>query len=400
MRKLLISFCLLFAALLTNSATADRIDDKVSPSFDLSKRDESVAINGCPNLDFNWHMSQENILHYDMDVTSVSWVKDNTYQITIHVKAVKDIPLKYLWSLKIIGVNGPSSTVQLYGKNEKTYLISDPTDFTSTFQVYAYPSSDGCTVWMPNFQIQFEYLQGDAAQYWQTWQWGTTTFDLSTGCNNYDNQGHSQTDFPGFYWTYQCKGNNDGTCTKASSSSITTSSSTTSSSTTSSTTTSSSTTSSSTKTSTTTSSTVKSSSTTSIDFTTSVDSHTSSSVADIYRSRTSTDVTTLAASTSPFSSFTSSDSSSSSDVTSSTIQTTSVDPTTSVVSSSSEDPTSSSAVTTSTVQTTSAGPNNNIGNSTLANSTTFAVSSTSIDPTSSSDVITSTVQTILLLQQV
>ncbi|CAI4331732.1 AIF_collapsed_G0008680.mRNA.1.CDS.1 [Saccharomyces cerevisiae] len=332
MRKLLISFCLLFAALLTNSATADRIDDKVSPSFDLSKRDESVAINGCPNLDFNWHMSQQNILHYDMDVTSVSWVKDNTYQITIHVKAVKDIPLKYLWSLKIIGVNGPSSTVQLYGKNEKTYLISDPTDFTSTFQVYAYPSSDGCTVWMPNFQIQFEYLQGDAAQYWQTWQWGTTTFDLSTGCNNYDNQGHSQTDFPGFYWTYQCKGNNDGTCTKASSSSITTSpttspltlpssyyfsptsplyfssttsstttsstttsssttsssttsssttsssttsSSTTSSSTTSSSTTSSSTTSSSTKTSTTTSSTVKSSSTTSIDFTTSVDSHTS-----------------------------------------------------------------------------------------------------------------------------
>ncbi|CAI4999142.1 CGH_1_HP_G0106810.mRNA.1.CDS.1 [Saccharomyces cerevisiae] len=400
MRKLLISFCLLFAALLTNSATADRIDDKVSPSFDLSKRDESVAINGCPNLDFNWHMSQENILHYDMDVTSVSWVKDNTYQITIHVKAVKDIPLKYLWSLKIIGVNGPSSTVQLYGKNEKTYLISDPTDFTSTFQVYAYPSSDGCTVWMPNFQIQFEYLQGDAAQYWQTWQWGTTTFDLSTGCNNYDNQGHSQTDFPGFYWTYQCKGNNDGTCTKASSSSITTSSSTTSSSTTSSSTTSSSTTSSSTKTSTTTSSTVKSSSTTSIDVTTSVDSHTSSSVADIYRSRTSTDVTTLAASTSLFSSFTSSDSSSSSDVTSSTIQTTSVDPTTSVVSSSSEDPTSSSAVTTSTVQTTSAGPNNNIGNSTLANSTTFAVSSTSIDPTSSSDVITSTVQTILLLQQV
>ncbi|KAJ1539347.1 Bsc1p, partial [Saccharomyces cerevisiae] len=332
MRKLLISFCLLFAALLTNSATADRIDDKVSPSFDLSKRDESVAINGCPNLDFNWHMSQQNILHYDMDVTSVSWVKDNTYQITIHVKAVKDIPLKYLWSLKIIGVNGPSSTVQLYGKNEKTYLISDPTDFTSTFQVYAYPSSDGCTVWMPNFQIQFEYLQGDAAQYWQTWQWGTTTFDLSTGCNNYDNQGHSQTDFPGFYWTYQCKGNNDGTCTKASSSSITTSSittsstttsstttsstttsssttsssttsssttsssttsssttsssttsssttssSTTSSSTTSSSTTSSSTTSSSTKTSTTTSSTVKSSSTTSIDVTTSVDSHTSSS---------------------------------------------------------------------------------------------------------------------------
>lgn len=166
MKKLLITFYLLLATLLTKSVAANR----ESPVSGLVKRDQNNAINGCPNLDFNWHMSQQNILHYDMDVTSVSWVKDNVYQISIHVTAVQDIPLKYLYSLKVIGVTGPSSTVQLYGKNENTYLITDPTDFTTTFQVYANPSSDGCTVWMPNFQIQFEYMQGDAAQYWQTWQ--------------------------------------------------------------------------------------------------------------------------------------------------------------------------------------------------------------------------------------
>nr|CAI6427938.1 AIF_HP1_G0008640.mRNA.1.CDS.1 [Saccharomyces cerevisiae] len=386
MRKLLISFCLLFAVLLTNSATADRIDDKVSPSFDPSKRDESVAINGCPNLDFNWHMSQQNILHHDMDVTSVSWVKDNTYQITIHVKAVKDIPLEYLWSLKIIGVNGPSSTVQLYGKNEKTYLISDPTDFTSTFQVYAYPSSDGCTVWMPNFQIQFEYLQGDAAQYWQTWQWGTTTFDLSTGCNNYDNQGHSQTDFPGFYWTYQCKGNNDGTCTKASSSSITTSSITTSSTTTSSTTTSSTTTSSTTTSSSTTSSSTTSSSTTSSSTTSSSTTSSSTTSSSTTSSSTTSSSTTSSSTTSSSttSSSTTSSSTKTSTTTSSTVKsssTTSIDFTTSVDSHTSSSVADIYRSRTSTDVTT------------LAASTSPFSSFTSSDSSSSSDVTSSTIQT-------
>ena len=154
--------------------------------------------NGCPTLDFTWHTNQQNIVNYSMDITEIEQIQDELFEITIHVTGAKQIPLKYLYSLKVIGVNGPKGTVQLYGKNENTYLIDNPTDFTTTFQVYA--TLKDCQYWMPNFQIQFEYMQGDAAQYWQTWVWGTSTFDLGTGCTNYDNQGHSQTDFPGFYW--------------------------------------------------------------------------------------------------------------------------------------------------------------------------------------------------------
>ncbi|KAG0655080.1 hypothetical protein C6P45_003155 [Maudiozyma exigua] len=135
-----------------------------------------------------------------MDITNVNFVQDNLFEITIHVVGSQTIPLKYLHSLKIIGVDGPQGTIQLYGKNENTYLIDDPTDFTSTFKVYG-NLKNGCQWWLPNFQIQFEYLQGEAAQYSSTWIWGTSSFDLSTGCNNYDSQGNSQTDFPGFYWT-------------------------------------------------------------------------------------------------------------------------------------------------------------------------------------------------------
>ncbi|GMC24882.1 unnamed protein product [Saccharomyces cerevisiae] len=103
-------------------------------------------------------MNQQTIMQYTLDVTSVSWVQDNTYQITIHVKGKENIDLNYLSSLKIIGVTGPKDTVQLYGCNENTYLIDNPTDFTATFEVYATQDVNSCQVWMPNFQIQFEPL--------------------------------------------------------------------------------------------------------------------------------------------------------------------------------------------------------------------------------------------------
>ncbi|CCF59304.1 hypothetical protein KAFR_0G02730 [Kazachstania africana CBS 2517] len=159
--------------------------------------------NGCPSLNFDFHAQNIGSIQYNLDILSVWWVSDSTYNMTIHATGAEQIPLKYLYSLKIIGVDGPESTVQLYGKNENTYLIDNPTDFTATFAVYASADDDG-KVWMPNFQIQFEYLQGDAAQYWESWEWGSSTFDLMTGCDNYDNNGNSQTDFPDFYWVGEC----------------------------------------------------------------------------------------------------------------------------------------------------------------------------------------------------
>ncbi|CCF56845.1 hypothetical protein KAFR_0B05500 [Kazachstania africana CBS 2517] len=159
-----------------------------------------AATNGCPHLDFGHHAEVTNTLRYYMSLDCVTPVADNTYEITIHVTGEEQIDLKYLYSLKIIGVDGPEGTVQLYGYNEDTYLIDNPTDYKATFQVYGNPSKDDdCEIWMPNFEIQYEYLQGNTSQYNQTWEWGATAFDLSTGCHSYDNNNISQTDFPGFY---------------------------------------------------------------------------------------------------------------------------------------------------------------------------------------------------------
>lgn len=164
----------------------------------ISSAFASTAINGCPNLDFEWHAENTNTTNYSLNVTSVNHVTDNIFNITIHVQGAESIPLKYLWSLKVIGIDGPQSLMPLYSMNEDIRVISSPTNFTTTFEVYA--SLQNCEYWMPNFQIQFEYLEGSTYQYASTWKWGTTVFDLCTGCDNYDNQGHSQTDFPGFYW--------------------------------------------------------------------------------------------------------------------------------------------------------------------------------------------------------
>ncbi|CCD25300.1 uncharacterized protein NDAI_0E04830 [Naumovozyma dairenensis CBS 421] len=164
-----------------------------------------TVMNGCPDLNFGWHAANTNILKYYLDILNVEWLGNNLYEITIQVTGEEQIDLKYLYSLKIIGVQGPKSTIQLYGKNENTFLIDSPTNYTVTFQVYGGAKKDECNIWLPNFQIQYEYLQGDASKYQNTWKWGTTSFDLSTGCTNYDNQMNSQTDFPGFYWNMDCR---------------------------------------------------------------------------------------------------------------------------------------------------------------------------------------------------
>lgn len=58
---------------------------------------------------------------------------------------------------------------------------------------------DDGKVAMPSFQIQYEYLQGDTSQYWDTRKWGTITFDLMAACGA-DNNGNSNADFPLWYW--------------------------------------------------------------------------------------------------------------------------------------------------------------------------------------------------------
>lgn len=176
------------------------------PSSAAGTASSCTPTNGCPNLDFTWHAANTGTMVYNIEVTSVSWEVDNIYAITIHVTGAKSIPIEDLWSAKIIGVSSPDgSTFQLYGHNENVYLIDDPTNYFATFRVYGVAdSTDSSKVWMPNFQIQYEYLQGSTATNAAGWTYGTTTFDLITGCNNYDNQGHSQTDSAGFYWSLHC----------------------------------------------------------------------------------------------------------------------------------------------------------------------------------------------------
>lgn len=98
------------------------------------------ATNGCPCLDFSFHAQNTGTIQYNVDVTDVKWVQDNIYTVTIHTYGSKQIPLKSLWSLKIIGVNSPDGgTFQLYGFNEKTFKIDNPTDWSATFRVYGQP---------------------------------------------------------------------------------------------------------------------------------------------------------------------------------------------------------------------------------------------------------------------
>lgn len=154
--------------------------------------------NGCPNLDFSYIPKITGEMPYTMNVISVNWIGGITYELTINVVGQESIPLENLWELKILSITGPSSQVVLYSHNENVYDISDPTDYTATFEVYGSPDSTG-KVWMPNIQIQYEYYVVSANNYYWNSSWGAKTIDLSVGCNNYNNYDQSQTTFPAYY---------------------------------------------------------------------------------------------------------------------------------------------------------------------------------------------------------
>ncbi|KAK5773565.1 hypothetical protein RI543_005082 [Arxiozyma heterogenica] len=160
------------------------------------------VINGCPNLNFDFHQDITNVHPtYKMDLESVGYLGGNSYQITVRFYASQNIPLSNLHSLKIIGVQGPKGTIQLWGKNEGvTPPDFNPTDFTATFTVYGDTQKSPCYVWLPPFQIQYEY---NYSKQWQENGWGATHFDLMLGCNA-DNQGNSNADFPLYYWPKGC----------------------------------------------------------------------------------------------------------------------------------------------------------------------------------------------------
>lgn len=160
--------------------------------------------NACPDLNFSWDFDNQDIMPYYLSIESVIWLDQNLYEITVHVMGAEQIDIKYLYALKIIGVNGPKSTILLYGDGDISHVITSPTNFSVSFEVYADTPKDNCDVWLPDFKIQYEYLEGSAAKFSDTWVWGDSTFDLRTGCTIYDNNGNSQTDFPGFYWRFNC----------------------------------------------------------------------------------------------------------------------------------------------------------------------------------------------------
>lgn len=130
---------LFFGLLGVASVVSGNARDAGNDDIRLARR-TSTAVSGvtnmCPDLNFQWHAKNTNTMPYYMDLLSVDWVGDNTYELTINVKGEQQIDMKYLYSLKIIGINGPQGTKQLWGKNENTYIIDSPTDFTTKIQVY------------------------------------------------------------------------------------------------------------------------------------------------------------------------------------------------------------------------------------------------------------------------
>ncbi|CCK72862.1 uncharacterized protein KNAG_0L02480 [Huiozyma naganishii CBS 8797] len=165
---------------------------------------------GCPHLDFEHFYETENINpKFSLDLTDVRWLPNQKlYQVTIraYITNGEKIDLKYLWSLKAIGLS--MGTHQIYGFNEGVLPEGfDPSDFTTTFLIRGRPDYEECIVWLDYFQLQFEFLDGHTGQYRSDWYregFGNSHFDLSVGCHNSNNYGQSKVGLPNYYWPLEC----------------------------------------------------------------------------------------------------------------------------------------------------------------------------------------------------
>lgn len=155
-----INILLLISCLLSVTTGLPALMSDKNEDYGLMKRSSSPSCckitNGCPNLDFSWRTNQQGIMPYTLSVVGVQWRGGNVYDLTIHVKGRESIPINTLWGLQINGINGPTRNIVLYSLNTSppTRLITDPTDYTVTFQVFANADSSG-RVWMPNFQFHY-----------------------------------------------------------------------------------------------------------------------------------------------------------------------------------------------------------------------------------------------------
>ncbi|CCK71310.1 uncharacterized protein KNAG_0G02540 [Huiozyma naganishii CBS 8797] len=165
---------------------------------------------GCPHLDFDYFYENERINpKFSLDLKDVRWLPNQKlYKVTIraYTRNGEKIDLKYLWSLKVIGLS--TGTHQLYGFNEGVLPEDfDPSDFTTTFLIRGRPDYENCIVWLDYFQLQYEFLDGHTAQYKEDWYnegFGKPHFDLSVGCHNSNNHGQSQLGLPNYFWPLEC----------------------------------------------------------------------------------------------------------------------------------------------------------------------------------------------------
>ncbi|CAI4696709.1 AQG_2a_G0044260.mRNA.1.CDS.1 [Saccharomyces cerevisiae] len=135
-----------------------------------------------------------------MDLLAVDWIESETYGVTVKVQGAESIDWKYLSSLKLTGIDGPQSCVEVT-KSNKDCSINSATEFTVSFPVYAQKiENEPCQVLMPSFQIEYEFLKGEAQQYSEGWKWGETCFNLESGCQHQSSSSKANCDFPLWHW--------------------------------------------------------------------------------------------------------------------------------------------------------------------------------------------------------
>ncbi|GAV49877.1 hypothetical protein ZYGR_0R01200, partial [Zygosaccharomyces rouxii] len=185
-------YSLLFLAAPLVVALGGSSTTTASPApYGLTRREEHQVVDlydACPVRNILNSLGAEKLISFDMEVTDVSYLGGNTYNVTIHVSGKINIASYLFRGLHVSDIDGPDSEVTLYSTTTPNLLnLLCPSDYTANFLVYGVEQGD--TVWLPSFRLVYEYSNGLPGVLETVNQ-----LELITGCLEVDSS------LSGYYW--------------------------------------------------------------------------------------------------------------------------------------------------------------------------------------------------------
>ncbi|QPG74652.1 hypothetical protein FOA43_001984 [Brettanomyces nanus] len=180
------------ASPIRNLVTRDTVDFVTGTYSQAIPVDASIE---CSSLDMTYKCGQDNYPCASGDISDVTDLGNNHYEITFTFASDDCIDISNLGEAKIIGIDSPESgTNLLLSRNSNVFKIDDACHWSATFVING--KQDGSQICTPSFTVQYDWFSGAGVSTSEKSSWKYSgSYDYLLSCST-NNMGQSNGDWP------------------------------------------------------------------------------------------------------------------------------------------------------------------------------------------------------------